>query len=846
MLMPFPKLVGCALVTLAVGACGKSGCAAQSVATQPAKTQDGPATADPALPGLPDADPQLTDKLRAALKGKGADYKPRTEHLNPDGSPQYINRLVLETSPYLLQHAHNPVNWYAWGDEAFERAKRENKAVLLSVGYSTCHWCHVMERESFEDEEIARYLNENYVAIKVDREERPDVDALYMNAVHVLAGRGGWPMTVVLTPDRQPFFAGTYFPARDGDRGAGKGFFSIIRELRETYRSDPARVVTTAQQVTARLQAAAQPQRPGDVPGPEAIRNAAVALAESFDPAWGGFGGAPKFPTPSTLELLTRYYRRTDDPQALHMVAHTLEKMAAGGIYDHVGGGFHRYSTDARWLVPHFEKMLYDNAQLVAVYLEGHQLTGRQDFAQVARDTLDYVTREMTHPDGGFYSATDADSPVPGKAHQEEGWFFTWTPEELVQVLGDERARHVSAYYGVTGRGNFEGRNILHTPAPLEKVASTLKLSPQAFSDSLREAKAAMYEARSQRPPPIRDDKIIASWNGLMISAFARGAQVLAEPKYAERAARAADFVLTRMKEGDRLRRTWKDGRARHEGTLDDYAFVAQGLLDLYEATHDVRWLSEALALHAVLEKHFLDQENGGFFMTPHDGEMLLARDKSDYDGAEPSGNSVAALNLLRLEEFTTDEHHRQVAERSFRAFSNRLRQGAGTPKFLGALDYYLDKPVEVVLVSPAPGASSELEAILHRTFVPNRIYALAAHGESLERQAKVIPLLAQKLPIRGKATAYVCRQRYCELPTSDPKVFARQLARVEPLFPDSSALPLPVAKPGRTPEPWEYDSKRNRIGILSTATGMTGPRRAADRVTPSRHRCALLYLVSA
>ncbi|MEW5850790.1 MAG: thioredoxin domain-containing protein [Myxococcota bacterium] len=749
--------------------------------------------ADPALPGTGPGDPALTAELARALKAKGPDYRARTHHRLPDGSPRYTNRLIRETSPYLLQHAHNPVNWYPWGDEAFERARRDNKPVLLSVGYSTCHWCHVMERESFEDEEIARFINEHYVAIKVDREERPDVDALYMTAVHVLAGRGGWPMTVVLNPQREPFFAGTYFPARDGDRGARKGFLTVLRELSELYRSQPDRVTAIAAQTTARLRAATEPAPPADIPGPEAIHQAAVNLARSFDPRHGGFGRAPKFPTPSTLELLMRYYRRTSDAGALHMVVQTLDKMARGGIYDHVGGGFHRYATDEKWLVPHFEKMLYDNAQLVVAYLEAYQLTSRADFATVARETLDYVRREMSDPAGGFYSATDADSPVPNRGHEEEGWFFTWTPTELRSVLGEERARHVAAYYGVSERGNFEGRNILHTPLPLPEVAAALKLSAPALEQSLRASRELLYQARSKRPSPLRDDKVIASWNGLMISAFARGAQVLNEPAYATRAAQAATFILDNLREGGRLRRTWREGRARQEGTLDDHAFVAQGLLDLYEATHDVRWLQEAVRLHDALEKHYLDAQNGGFYLTPQGHEALLARDKPDYDGAEPSGNSVAILNLLRLEELTADGRYGELADRALRAFSAQLRRGAGAAKMLCALDYRLDRPLEIVLVAPARGSVGELESALHQTFVPNRILVAVAEGEDMERESKVVPLVEGKRAQGGRPTAYVCRERRCELPTSDPRVFRSQIGTVEPLFPNVSAAPLPV-----------------------------------------------------
>ncbi len=738
--------------------------------------------ADPPLPGLGAADSELSTKLNAALATQGAAYRPRTRHMQSNGSPQYTNRLIFETSPYLLQHAHNPVSWYPWGDEPFARARAENKPVFLSVGYSTCHWCHVMERESFEDEEIAQYLNEHFVCIKVDREERPDVDAIYMNAVHVLAGGGGWPMTVVLTPDRQPFFAGTYFPARDGDRGAHAGLLTILRELSELYRNEPERVVAAAGEVTARLRAALQPPPPGELVGPQAIARAAAHLAHLFDPVFGGFGHAPKFPAPANLELLARYARRTQDAQALHMVALTLEKMAAGGIYDHVGGGFHRYATDARWLVPHFEKMLHDNAQLVAAYLDGYQLTGRTAFAQVARQTLDYVAREMTDPSGGFYSATDADSPVPGEPHEEEGWFFTWTPAEIAAVLKPEQAQHVTAYYAVSERGNCEGRNILHTPAPLPAVAAALNLHPDALAKSIETARAQLYAARRQRPPPLRDEKIIVSWNGLMISALARGALVLGDASYASRAEKAAAFSLRHLKEGDRLRRTFKDGQARHQGTLDDYAFFTQGLLDLFEATHDPRWLGEALALERALETHFLDEEAGGFFMTPHHHEALLARDKPDYDGAEPSGNAVAMLNLLRLEEFTGDARYRLLAERGLRAFASSLTRGAGAAKMLCALDYYLDQPVEMVLVTPPGGSTEALEAVLRRTYLPNRILVRAVEGEDLARQAQLVPLLADKRALDGKATAYVCRGRTCELPTSDPVVLAAQLARVEPL----------------------------------------------------------------
>ncbi|MGH7820391.1 MAG: thioredoxin domain-containing protein, partial [Candidatus Binatia bacterium] len=541
-----------------------------------------------------------------------------------------MNRLVLERSPYLLQHAHNPVAWYSWGDEAFERAKKENKPVLLSVGYSTCHWCHVMEKESFEDEEIARYMNEHYVSIKVDRERRPDVDGVYMAAVNALTGGGGWPMTVWLTPDRKPFYGGTYFPARDGDRGERIGFLTLLKRLSAIYEESPEQVAASAEQITSHLQRALGSSTSG-VSSPNLGASADEAfsqLGSSFDEKYGGFGRAPKFPRSVTLEFLLRYHRRTGNEKAGTMVVKTLEAMARGGMYDQVGGGVHRYSTDARWLVPHFEKMLYDNALLVVAYLEAYQATGRDDFARVGSEILRYVSREVTSPDGGFYSATDADS------EGEEGKFFVWTPKEVEKILGPKRASWFNAYYGVTKEGNFEhGTSILHVAATLEEIAKRFGKEPDELRAELERAREQLYEVRKKRVPPLRDDKILVSWNGLMISAFARAAQTLGEPEYAKRAATAAEFILTKMRAGGRLNRSWFEGRAEGTGYLDDYAFLAQGLLDLYESTFEPRWLAESIALHDVIENHFRDAKDGGFFMTPDDSEGLLAREKPEYDG---------------------------------------------------------------------------------------------------------------------------------------------------------------------------------------------------------------------
>jgi uncharacterized protein YyaL (SSP411 family) len=694
----------------------------------------------------------------------------------PDGSALYTNRLLLETSPYLLQHAHNPVNWYPWGDEAFDRAREQGRPVLLSVGYSTCHWCHVMEEESFEDEAIARYMNEKYVAIKVDREERPDVDAIYMRAVQLLSGRGGWPMTVWLTPDREPFFAGTYFPARDGDRGASMGFLTLLQRFRELYDQDPNRVAGAATALTHEVRAGLTPAAGGSGPPPEGVLAEAFRFyRDHYDAENGGLSGAPKFPSSLPIRFLLRQHRRTADAASLDMATRTLERMAAGGIHDHLGGGFHRYATDERWLVPHFEKMLYDNALLTLAYLEGYQATGREALAGVARETLEYVAREMSAPEGGFFSATDADSLGP-EGHREEGYFFTWTPEEIADTLGVERARPMLAYYGVTEEGNFEGRSILSTPRSLEAVAGELEVGIDALEAGLERSRKRLREVRSARPPPLRDEKSLAAWNGLMISAFARAGFVLGDDGYAARAARAADFVLARMREGDLLHRSFKDGRARLRGYLDDYAFVIAGLLDLYETTGEPRWLRAAIDLDAVLARSFEDPEGGGYFLTGEGHEPLLAREKPALDGAEPSGNSVQALNLLRLHELTTDDGYRRRAERTLAALGPSLSiHPSALPEMLLALDFHYDVAKEIVIVTPSREEAEPFLAELRRAFVPNRVLAVVEVADVAER-AELVPLVRDKLAQDGRPTVYVCERQVCRRPTTDPDVFARQI----------------------------------------------------------------------
>ncbi|HVU49517.1 MAG TPA: thioredoxin domain-containing protein [Polyangia bacterium] len=729
-----------------------------------------------APPGAPAYDDALAARLGAALAAKGPAYVPRTHHLVGKNVPKYTNRLILETSPYLLQHAHNPVDWRPWGDEAFAEARRLGRPVFLSVGYSTCHWCHVMEGESFEDEEIARYMNEHYVCIKVDREERPDVDAIYMSAVQALTQSGGWPMSVWLTPGREPFFGGTYFPPRDGARGARHGFLTVMRELADTYAKDGDRVTRAARSLVeaVRRDMEAEPADGAGAPPTAAVIGQTVDyFKRAFDTLEGGVRRAPKFPSNVPIRLLLRAHRRTGDAETLKMAELTLTKMAGGGMYDQLGGGFHRYSTDARWLVPHFEKMLYDNALLAVAYAEAAQVMGRADFARVARETLDYVLREMTSPEGAFYSATDADS------EGEEGKFFVWSQKEIEDVLGPgpETARFLR-YYGVTAGGNFEGANILNVAHPDEREHA-----------ALAPARARLYEVRARRPPPLRDDKILAAWNGLMISGLAVAGRILDEPRYVSAAARAATFVLERMVASGgalapgRLARSFKDGRPGPAGFLDDYAFVVAGLIDLYEAGGERRFLEAALALADETERLFADVARGGWFMTAGDHEALLAREKPAYDGAEPSGTSVALSNALRLAAFTTDDRWRRIADRAFAVVGPVLasRPMALTEALL-ALDWATDRAREIAIVLPR-GARAEdaaaLVGVLRGRFLPNVVRAVVAE-EDVAALARTAAFVEGKAATDGRPTAYVCERGACQLPTHDPAALASQLAAVE------------------------------------------------------------------
>jgi uncharacterized protein YyaL (SSP411 family) len=735
-----------------------------------------------ALPGAPPLPESVRDELARALRERGAGYLPRTEHLRDDGSPVYTNRLLLETSPYLGQHAHNPVDWRPWGDEAFADAKQRGVPVLVSIGYSTCHWCHVMEEESFDNVDTARLLNQKFVAIKVDREMRPDVDQIYMSAVHAMGKSGGWPLNVFLTPDRKPFYGGTYFPPVE--RQGRPSFRNVLTMLSDEYAKDPARLATFGERLEGAIREGLESANAtaSKIPEVASLGRAARQTTGRIDREWGGVGQRTKFPSSVPLRFLLRHHRRTGDAAALELAVLTLERMAHGGIYDHVGGGFHRYATDRRWLIPHFEKMLYDNALLAVVYLEAWQATGREDFARVVRETLDYVAREMTSPGGGFYSATDADSTTP-EGESEEGWFFTWTPDEIESVLGADAARSVAAWYGVRPEGNFEGRNIFHTWRTPAVVATELGISPEQLATRIATAREKLYTARLARPAPLRDDKILAAWNGLMISAFARAGFSFDEPRYLEIARRAADFVLAKMRDDGRLLRAHQGTRASGPAFLEDYTFVIAALLDLYEASPDPRWLREALALQSVLDTHYADNEGGGYYKVGDDHEKLLAREKPNRDGAVPSGNSVAALNLLRLTEFTGDDDHRARAMLLFSAMEARFSNSPSAfGELLLALDYHWDATKEVVIVAPPSRDSvSELLAPLRTAFVPNRIVAVVTQGPDLDAHAELVPLVSGKRAIAGKATAYVCENQVCAYPTSDPKTFERQLRAVKP-----------------------------------------------------------------
>ena len=679
----------------------------------------------------------------------------------------HTNRLAQETSPYLLQHAATPVDWYPWGAEALTRARAETKPIFLSIGYSACHWCHVMERESFEDEGIAALLAQHFVSIKVDREERPDLDEIYMKAVMALTGAGGWPMTVFLTPELEPFYGGTYFPPR-GAHGR-PGFAEVLRAIARSWDERRDGLVEQGARLADLIRKEAALDSRGE-PEPALLDRSLAALRESFEPNWGGFGNAPKFPHAMDVRLALRHWRRTGAADALDIAVRSLDGMANGGIHDQLGGGFHRYSTDEQWCIPHFEKMLYDNALLVPAYLEAFTATGELRHAEVARDVCEWVLREMRTSEGAFASSQDADS------EGVEGKFFAWTPGELREVLGPRDGAWAAEWFGVTDEGNFEHRtSALWRSEPAEVVAKRLGTTVIELERAMSSARAKLLEARSKRVAPATDDKVLAAWNGLMISALAQSAQVLDEPRYLIAAREAATFVLGAMRQDDgRLFATYRAGRAHHNGCLDDYVFLITGLVDLYETDFDEQWLREALILDAILEERFEDSEKGGYFTTGTDHEQLIARLKNPHDGALPSGNAVHALNLLRLAELTGRGVLAQKAERTIRALgalANRYPQAFG--QLLIAHDFRTSEPVEIVIAGE-PG-SSATEALLREVrarFLPQRVVALAHEGAD----EHLIPLLEGRMPEPGTARAYVCRNYACRQPAASPAELAAEL----------------------------------------------------------------------
>ena len=691
-----------------------------------------------------------------------------------------MNRLAHEQSPYLLQHQHNPVDWYPWGEEAFEKARAEDKPIFLSIGYATCHWCHVMAHESFEDEEVARLMNEAFVCVKVDREERPDVDGVYMTVCQMITGSGGWPLTILMTPEGQPFYAGTYLPKRG--RLGRPGMLDLVPRIRAVWTQEREKIEASAGEITAILQeAASAPVEEGGL-DEDALRLGFEQFRQRFDPQHGGFAAAPKFPTPHNLLFLLRYWRRTGEASALRMATHTLRQMRHGGLFDHVGYGFHRYSTDERWLLPHFEKMLYDQALLVMAYAEAFQATGDGFFARVARETLAYVLRDLRAPEGGFYSAEDADS------EGREGAFYVWTRAELDAVLGAEAAAFAADVFGATAEGNFEdeatrrrtGENVLHLPAASDELAEAHGLAPDAWGERLEAIRRRLFEHREQRPRPLLDDKVLTDWNGLMIAALARAAQALGEPRYAEAAEEAARFLLTTLRSEDgRLVHRYRNGDAGLQANLDDYAFLTWGLLDLYETTFDPDHLAAAIRLTDEMLGRF-PAEGGGFYFTPDDGEALIARQKETYDGAVPSGNSVALLNLLRLGRITGDARYDEAAEGVLRLAAPTVRRmPSAHALLLCGLDFAVGPTAEVVLASADVAGAEPFVQALRGAYHPSKV-VLRRTAAAAERLAALAPFTAEQQPVAGQPVAYVCRDHACQAPTTDPQAMLAHLGGME------------------------------------------------------------------
>ncbi|MGD9897634.1 MAG: thioredoxin domain-containing protein [Calditrichaceae bacterium] len=674
---------------------------------------------------------------------------------------EYTNHLISETSPYLLQHAHNPVNWYPWGEEALRLAKEKDKPIFLSIGYAACHWCHVMEKESFEDEETAKIMNELFINIKVDREERPDIDQIYMTYVQMYTGSGGWPMSVFLTPDQKPFYGGTYFPPED--RYGRPGFKRLIKSVAEFYHHEKDKLDKSLQQVHEAFNHSMEEVQGDELPGPEVFDKAINGLKQHYEPDFGGIGHAPKFPAVQVLNLFMRKYNKDHDKEYLDMVTFTLKNMANGGIYDQIGGGFARYSVDERWLVPHFEKMLYDNAQLAPLYLDTYLLTGDDFYKNVAFNILEFVSRELYSDEGGFYSSLDADS------EGEEGKFYVWTKDEILNLLENENGEIFCSYYGVTEKGNFEGTNILHVSGEIDALKKKYRKTGDEIKNIIADGKKILLNDRENRIRPGLDDKVLTSWNGLMLSAYARAYQIERNDKYRIMIEKNIDFMKKVLFKNGPLFRTYKTGTAKYSGYLDDYANLIKGLLDSYEALFDDNYLKWAFELTQYVNRNFLDPENGGYYYTSNEQEELFKRLKDDTDQSIPSGTGIMILNNLRIFSITDDNTLLKICEDIFKKYGEEFSVNPyGYASYLNALDFYIDKPKEILIARPQNAEINPYLDAVNESYIPNKVLMIITPGET--RSMITNSLLRGKEAVNGEVSAYVCQNYTCSLPVFSPE----------------------------------------------------------------------------
>ena len=692
--------------------------------------------------------------------------------MSEDTSPESentLNHLKDEKSPYLLQHRDNPVDWYPWGEEAFQKAKDENKPIFLSIGYSTCHWCHVMSRESFQDPEIGQLINQVFVPVKVDREERPDIDSIYMTVCQMITGSGGWPLTIIMTPDLKPFFAGTYFPKDTGPRGTG--LRDLILNVHELWENQEGELLKSADELTVSLEKISQ-GKPGDSLPPEIITQTYHSLQENFDQQYAGFGTNQKFPTPHHLLFLLRYWKQTGETEALNMIQETLKAMRKGGIYDHIGFGFHRYTVDQQWIIPHFEKMLYDQALLAMAYTEAYQATGETEYRETAEEVLEYILRDMRSPEGGFYSAEDADS------EGEEGKFYLWTAEEIQDLLGPEDGALFQTVYSISPEGNFKdeargiktGKNILHRTKTWDEISAELEIPSDQLWWKMEHAREVLFPAREARIHPGKDDKILTDWNGLVITALSIAGKVFGREDYLVAAGEAVDFIMTHLHSQGRLKHRWREGESAIEGNLDDYAYLIWGLLELYQATFQAEYLKAALKLNQTLTKHFWDNEEGGYYFTPDHAPQILVRQKEAYDTALPSGNSVQQMNLERLYLLTGENNFRETSESLEKYFSPTMKQTpAAFTMFLSAIMFQTSPSFEVTILGDKDSLDTQgMLKALQKEYLPQVVLVLKSSSDDLIKE--LIPSLENKTMVGNQATAYVCGDGTCQAPVNTPE----------------------------------------------------------------------------